>query len=72
MYRGRVVRSGPVAPIFRNPGHPYLQALMKAVPHFDMPQDERLRPLVPVKVDSSRLRAPGGRAMTVRCCRSRG
>ena len=58
MYRGRVVESGPVAPIFRNPGHPYLQALMKAVPHFDMPQDERLRPLVPVKVDSSRLGAP--------------
>ena len=58
MYRGQVVESGPVAPIFRAPSHPYLQALMRAVPHFDMPQDERLRPLVPVTVDSSRLGAP--------------
>ena len=58
MYRGRVVESGPVAPIFRAPRHPYLRALMQAVPHFDMPQDERLRPLVPVRVDSSRLGAP--------------
>ena len=42
------------APLLRRAG----KALMQAVPHFDMPQNERLRPLVPVKVDSSRLGAP--------------
>ncbi|MFH5776019.1 ABC transporter ATP-binding protein [Paracoccus sp. NGMCC 1.201697] len=55
MYRGEVVESGPTEPIFRRPSHPYLQALMQAVPHFDMAPGERLRPLVPVKVDGSAL-----------------
>jgi len=63
MYRGEIVESGPTEPIFRQPGHAYLQALMRAVPHFDMAPGEPLRPLVPVQVDSSSLgmtKARGG------------
>jgi peptide/nickel transport system ATP-binding protein len=45
LYRGRVMESGPVQDIYRAPGHPYLQALMRAVPHFDMKEGERLQPV---------------------------
>jgi peptide/nickel transport system ATP-binding protein len=45
LYRGRVMESGPVQAIYRAPGHPYLQALMRAVPHFDMKEGERLQPV---------------------------
>ncbi|SMO66009.1 dipeptide ABC transporter ATP-binding protein [Paracoccus laeviglucosivorans] len=55
MYRGEVVEAGPTQPIFRQPRHPYLRALMDAVPHFDMPPGERLRPLVPARVDVASL-----------------
>jgi peptide/nickel transport system ATP-binding protein len=41
-YHGRVMEAGPVAEIFRKPRHPYLKALMAAVPHFDMKPGERL------------------------------
>jgi peptide/nickel transport system ATP-binding protein len=42
MYEGRVVEQGTVAALFENPTHPYLQALLRAVPHFDMQPGERL------------------------------
>jgi peptide/nickel transport system ATP-binding protein len=45
LYRGRVMESGTVQDIYRAPGHPYLQALMRAVPHFDMKDGERLQPV---------------------------
>jgi peptide/nickel transport system ATP-binding protein len=45
LYRGRVMESGTVQDIYRAPGHPYLQALMRAVPHFDMKEGERLQPV---------------------------
>src|SRR5213082_3064971 len=32
MYRGRVMEAGAIDDIFRDPRHPYLQALMRAVP----------------------------------------
>jgi len=32
MYRGRIVESGPAEDIWRNPQHPYTQALLAAVP----------------------------------------
>jgi peptide/nickel transport system ATP-binding protein len=32
MYRGRVMEAGSREEIFRHPGHPYLKALMRAVP----------------------------------------
>ncbi|MGP1254057.1 MAG: ABC transporter ATP-binding protein [Kiloniellales bacterium] len=45
MYRGQVMESGHLRDIFRDPQHPYLQALLKAVPRFDMEPNERLTPL---------------------------
>jgi peptide/nickel transport system ATP-binding protein len=49
MYRGRVMEAGPREEIFRRPGHPYLQALMRAVPRFDMQPGERLTPIREVR-----------------------
>jgi peptide/nickel transport system ATP-binding protein len=49
MYRGRVMESGTREEIFRNAQHPYLQALMRAVPRFAMAADERLTPIREVK-----------------------
>ena len=49
MYRGRVMEAGSREDIFRNAQHPYLQALMRAVPRFAMAEDERLTPIREVK-----------------------
>jgi peptide/nickel transport system ATP-binding protein len=45
MYRGKVVESGDLNAIFRDPQHPYLKALLHAVPRFDMAPGERLVPI---------------------------
>ncbi len=45
MYRGKVVESGDLHDIFRDPQHPYLKALLHAVPRFDMAPGERLQPI---------------------------
>src|SRR5688500_9937447 len=55
MYRGRVMESGPIADIFRDPRHPYLRALMRAVPRFGMAAGERLTPLREVRIEGSHL-----------------
>ena len=41
-YHGKIMEAGPVDTIFRRPEHPYLKALMAAVPHFEMAPGERL------------------------------
>src|SRR5476649_911822 len=45
MYRGKVVEAGNLQDIFRDPQHPYLKALLHAVPRFDMKPGERLVPI---------------------------
>ena len=45
MYRGKVVEAGGLHDIFRDPQHPYLKALLHAVPRFDMKPGERLEPI---------------------------
>jgi len=45
MYHGRIMESGPLEPLFNQPQHPYLKALMHAVPRFDMEEGERLIPV---------------------------
>ncbi len=37
MYAGRVAETGPAAAIFRDPGHPYTQALLAAIPRLEGP-----------------------------------
>ena len=45
MYRGEIMESGTLDDIFRRPEHPYLKALLRAVPRFDMKPGERLVPM---------------------------
>ncbi len=42
MYLGRVVERGPVESIFREPKHPYTQALLRSIPSIDAPARQRL------------------------------
>ena len=55
LYHGKVVEAGPVEAIFRAPGHPYLKALMRAVPRFNMAPGERLTPLREIQVSTNHL-----------------
>ena len=45
IYHGQIVEAGSVEHIFRAPKHEYLNALLNAVPHFDMKPGERLKSL---------------------------
>ncbi len=56
MYHGEIMESGSLEDIFRAPGHPYLEALLKAVPRFNMEPGERL---VPIR----EIAPPGGAMM---------
>ncbi len=49
IYHGRIMESGPVEDIFRDPQHDYLKALLKAVPRFHMEPGERLVPIRPIQ-----------------------
>ncbi|MEO1102852.1 MAG: ABC transporter ATP-binding protein, partial [Pseudomonadota bacterium] len=51
VYQGRVMERGPSERIFRHAEHPYLKALLHAVPTFDM--DERLEPIRPIEPELS-------------------
>ena len=55
IYHGEIMESGAISEIYRNPQHPYLKGLMKAVPHFDMKPGERLKSLRDVPVDAESL-----------------
>src|SRR5262245_45355144 len=61
MHRGRVMESGTVEDIFRDAQHPYLKALMRAVPRFNMAPGERLTPIREVQVTQEHLIATGVR-----------
>src|SRR5437660_10648998 len=45
MYRGEVMESGTLDDIFQRAEHPYLRALLRAVPRFDTKPGERLVPI---------------------------
>ncbi|HKU96855.1 MAG TPA: ABC transporter ATP-binding protein [Vineibacter sp.] len=57
MYRGRVVESGGIDDIFRRAEHPYLKALLNAVPRFGMDESERLVPIREIKPATGHLLA---------------
>jgi peptide/nickel transport system ATP-binding protein len=55
MYHGKVMESGTLDDIFRDPTHPYLKALLRAVPRFHMAPDERLVPLREIPPPAGRM-----------------
>ncbi|MEC9347302.1 MAG: ABC transporter ATP-binding protein [Pseudomonadota bacterium] len=59
MYHGRVMERGTLTDLFQAPQHPYLQALLRAVPRFDMAPGERLVPIREIKTEpTGALRNP--------------
>ncbi|MEZ5865724.1 MAG: ABC transporter ATP-binding protein [Geminicoccaceae bacterium] len=51
MYRGRVMEKGPSRELIRSPRHPYLQALLHAVPTIGMDPNVRLQSISDVEAD---------------------
>ena len=62
MYNGQITEAGTVDDIYRDPSHPYLQSLLRAVPHFDMKPGERLVPIREIEHTTGHLLAPKGDA----------
>ena len=65
MYGGRIVERGPVAEIFRQPQHPYTEALLRSIPVLGMSRDRPLQ-VIPGIVPSPR-RWPVGCRFAARC-----
>jgi peptide/nickel transport system ATP-binding protein len=61
MYQGKVMEAGALEDIFRDPRHPYLKALMRAVPRFNMAPGERLTPIREVQTATDHLISGHGR-----------
>ncbi len=58
MYHGKVVESGSLDDIFNRAEHPYLLALLRAVPRFDMKPGERLMPIRAIKPGKATMLKP--------------
>lgn len=65
MYGGRVVESGPVAPMLRAPRHPYTRALLRSMPRIDDPLDAPLQTIDGHPPNPAQL--PPGCAFHPRC-----
>jgi oligopeptide transport system ATP-binding protein len=65
MYLGRIVEIADKTELFKNPRHPYTQALLASVPVAD-PKQKRLKPLVDGDVPSP-VNPPSGCAFHTRC-----
>ncbi|MGI9486089.1 MAG: ABC transporter ATP-binding protein [Geminicoccaceae bacterium] len=59
LYRGQIMESGRSGDLLSTPEHPYLKALMHAVPTLSMSSDERLTPLREVKTNARTLLGAG-------------
>ena len=68
MYCGRIMETGPLTDLYSSPQHPYLQALFRSTPHFDLDDGDRLQaipgtvpdPLVPIQGCPFLSRCPEG------------
>ncbi|MCK6452550.1 MAG: ABC transporter ATP-binding protein [Alphaproteobacteria bacterium] len=57
MYHGEVMESGTLEDIFADARHPYLRALLRAVPRFNMKPNERLAPIREINTGKSEILA---------------
>ncbi|MGQ0676041.1 MAG: ABC transporter ATP-binding protein, partial [Rhodospirillales bacterium] len=57
MYQGQVMESGTLDDIFARARHPYLKALLRAVPRFNMKPGERLVPIREIQTGKSEILA---------------
>ncbi|MCC6469462.1 MAG: ABC transporter ATP-binding protein [Alphaproteobacteria bacterium] len=55
MYQGQVMESGTLEDIFADARHPYLKALLRAVPRFNMKPGERLVPIREINTGKSEM-----------------
>ncbi len=55
MYHGEVMESGTMDDLFQAPEHPYLQALLRAVPRFGMEPGERLTPIREIAITEGKM-----------------
>jgi peptide/nickel transport system ATP-binding protein len=55
MYHGEVMESGTMEDLFQAPEHPYLQALLRAVPRFGMAPGERLTPIREIAMTEGKM-----------------
>jgi peptide/nickel transport system ATP-binding protein len=55
MYHGEVMESGTMEDLFQAPEHPYLQALLRAVPRFGMEPGERLTPIREIPITEGKM-----------------
>jgi len=68
MYCGKIMELGPLATLYANPQHPYLQALLRSTPHFERQDGKRLEaipgavpnPLFPIRGCPFLSRCPEG------------
>jgi oligopeptide transport system ATP-binding protein len=68
MYAGRIVEQADVFSLFRNPGHPYTEALLASLPRLDQKGQE----LTAIKgLPPSLARIPPGCPFHPRCARVR-
>lgn len=65
MYHGKVMEAGAVEDVFRDAQHPYLKALLAAVPRFDMAAGERLVPIREITPATGHLLAETGQAASI-------
>jgi oligopeptide/dipeptide ABC transporter ATP-binding protein len=65
MYLGRIVELGPTEQVFRDPRHPYTQALLKAIPRMD--PDAAPPTAAPASEPPSPVALPTGCAFHTRC-----
>jgi peptide/nickel transport system ATP-binding protein len=61
MYHGQVMERGALHDIFGAPQHPYLKALLHAVPRFNMKAGERLVPIREIKGEVGQLLRSGNK-----------
>ena len=55
MYHGQIMEKGGLEDLFRDPRHPYMKALLRAVPRFGMKSGERLVPLRAIEAQAGAL-----------------